>query len=157
MANQIAVLKLVLDELGLDQIISTMDDRIEIQKAVCLIQEGGLHLGYSYNWYVRGPYSPSLASDYYALAQADGSTTANLVLTDFAKRVVDYVRPLMNKPEQFPLGRVYWLELLASIIYLRKRLRLSDDATREKILQSKPALHPHFDLANEKLTSLELL
>ncbi|WP_128892925.1 hypothetical protein [Erythrobacter sp. HKB08] len=158
MTEQTDVLKLVLNELEMSHGISTMDDRIGIQKVVCLVQEAGLQLGYSYNWYVRGPYSPSLASDYYALAQNGAENGGQkLVLTDFAKSVVQKVRPLLDPPEEFTLGRVYWLELLASILYLRKRLRMTDEASRAKIQLSKATLHPYYDLANNALNELDFL
>lgn len=158
MTEQTDVLKLVLSELGMSHVINTMDDRIGIQKVVCMVQEAGLQLGYSYNWYVRGPYSPSLASDYYAIAQNGAEHSGQkLVLTEYARSVVLKVQPLLDPPEEFNLGRVYWLELLASILYLRKRLRMSDDAASAKIQLSKPALHPYYKLASDALTGLGFL
>ena len=40
----------------------TFDERLVSQKKVFLLQEMGVDIGYSYNWYVRGPYSPDLAT-----------------------------------------------------------------------------------------------
>lgn len=157
MAEQIDVLKLVLNELGMGATISTMDERIEIQKAICMVQEAGVQLGYSYNWYVRGPYSPALAADYYSLAHAEQRPAQNLILTDVARDVVSKVKNLMNVPPTFPLPRVYWLELLASVLYLRKRLRLSEAASETKIRNSKPALYNYMHIANAALRHAGLL
>lgn len=157
MAEQIDILKLVLDELGMSTSITTMNDRIAIQKAVCMVQEAGLQLGYSFNWYVRGPYSPSLASDYYNLSSMKGGAGKNLVLADFAKLAVEKIKPLISPPADVPLQQVFWMELLASIAYLRRRLRLSDEATRNKIELSKPNLFPHYERARDALASEGLL
>lgn len=154
MADQTTVLQLVLDQLGMGNTISTMDDRIAIQKIVCLTQEAGLQLGYSFNWYVRGPYSPALASDYYQLAAARASIEANakkFSLKDSAVSATGKVALVASVPAGAGLDRVNWLELLASIVFLMKRYRLSVEATKEKIEKSKPALYPHFDLAYSTL------
>lgn len=55
-------LKLVLDHLGISPDVSTLQNRICIQKAIFLAKYAGVDLGYSYNWYVHGPYSPELTS-----------------------------------------------------------------------------------------------
>lgn len=150
MAEQTTVLQLVLNQLQLQNSISTIDDRIAIQKVVCLTQEAGLQLGYSFNWYVRGPYSPGLAADYYQLASMRQSVEVdaqNFVLTGAAMAAVTRVAQLLNTPSQVGLDRVRWLELLASIAFLVKRHRLSLEAARNKIQISKPALYPYFNNA----------
>ena len=150
MADQITVLQLVLNQLHLGNSISTIDERIALQKVVCLTQEAGLQLGYGFNWYVRGPYSPALASDYYQLAGARGDVEAQaqqFILTETAQAAVDKVARVLNPPAGTPLDRVRWLELVASISFLTKRYRLSLEATRQKIQTSKPTLAPYFDSA----------
>lgn len=154
MVEQTTVLQLVLDELDLGNSISTIADRIALQKVVCLIQEAGLQLGYSFNWYVRGPYSPALASDYYQLAGARDlieSQAKQFVLTDAAKAATDKVMALLDPPTEVNLDRVSWLELAASIAFLVKRYRFSIPAAKKKIDVSKPALAPYFDAAVERL------
>ena len=154
MAEQTTVLQLVLDRLQVGNTISTIDDRIAIQKIVCLTQEAGLQLGYSFNWYVRGPYSPALASDYYQIAAARDAVEADtkqFVLTEVAATAVQKVSAVLNVPQEVGLDRVRWLELLASIAFLMKRYRLPLAATRQKIQQSKPALYPYFDHAEQAL------
>lgn len=155
MAEQTTVLQLVLNSLQLENSISTISDRIALQKVVCLTQEAGLQLGYSFSWYVRGPYSPALASDYYQLAGIRASVEADaqkFVLTDSAISAVNKVAAILNPPVGVHLERVGWLELAASIIFLIKRHRLSIEATRAKINSSKPTLAPYFDNA---ITSLQ--
>lgn len=154
MADQVTVLQLVLGRLQLGNSISTIDDRIALQKVVCLTQEAGLQLGYSFNWYVRGPYSPALASDYYQLAgarQAVESEAKKFVLTDAASAAINKVAAILDVPQGVALGRVQWLELAASIAFLMKKHRLGLHAAKTKIEKSKPQLWPHFDMAADRL------
>ena len=156
MAQQTTVLQLVLNELGLENAISTINERIALQKVVCLVQEAGLQLGYSYNWYMRGPYSPSLASDYYQIAadqKGIDQDAAKFTLTAPARAAVKKVEGLLNPPQDVSLDRVGWLELLASIAFLKRRYRLPPEAAKNKIESSKPTLFPYFDNANQALES----
>lgn len=154
MAEQTTVLQLVLNELQLDSSISTINDRITLQKVVCLAQEAGLQLGYGFNWYVRGPYSPSLASDYYQLAGSEEAAQAEagrFHLTDAAKAAIAKVALIFSVPQGVALDQVRWLELCASIAFLMKRYRLSAAAAKKKIELSKAPLAPYFDDALQKL------
>ena len=160
MADQLTVLQLVLDHLNLDGNISTIDDRIAIQKAVCLTQEAGLQLGYGFNWYVRGPYSPSLTSDYYQIAGSRSAVEKDaqkFTLTASALRSLSKVQAVFNPPVGCPLGRVQWLELLASVAFLVRRYQMSKEAAEEKIRISKPVLHPYFKKAYKALKDAEFL
>ena len=159
MADQTTVLQLVLDELGGAE-IATKDDRIAIQKLVCLVQEAGLQLGYSYNWYVRGPYSPSLTGDYYQLASNQAAVAADAqeyALSGPARGAVQKVVAIAEPPAQFDRSKVYWLELIASIVFLVRRYRMSKDAARAKIVASKPHLANHFDLGYDRLAGAGFL
>ena len=153
MADQLATLQLVLDEFDVGE-IATIDHRIEIQKLICLAQNAGLQLGYGFNWYVRGPYSPSLTSDYYQVASSRDhiqKQTQNFVLTAASLTAIEKVKTLMVVPAGIGLTRVQWLELLASIVYLRKSYNLSKDPVRNKIQQLKVHLAPYFEPAYSTL------
>jgi len=47
--------------------ISTLKDRIKAQKCQYLAQVFSVSPGYSYNLYIRGPYSPDLAKDLFSI------------------------------------------------------------------------------------------
>ena len=47
--------------------MSSFSGRLLFQKTVQLLQSFGIDLGYRYNWYLRGPYSPDLAKDGFEL------------------------------------------------------------------------------------------
>jgi len=59
------------EELDFDFDVESFHDKIELQKLVYISEFFGFDHGYSYNRYVRGPYSPGLAEDYYALEDDD--------------------------------------------------------------------------------------
>ena len=40
--------------------MDTFDGRLGFQKTIHLLQSFGIDLGYYYNWYLRGPYCPTL-------------------------------------------------------------------------------------------------
>ena len=50
--------------------IDTFEDRLKLQKIVYIAHYFGVDLGYTFNEYIRGPYSPELADDYYELNES---------------------------------------------------------------------------------------
>jgi hypothetical protein len=48
---------------------SDFNDRLILQKTVYLMEQFGLNIGYHFSWYLRGPYSPSLARDAYTVVK----------------------------------------------------------------------------------------
>jgi hypothetical protein len=60
-------LKLALDALGLKLSLNEFNDRLALQKSIYLVQAGGVHLGYTYGWYLRGPYSRDLTRDAFSV------------------------------------------------------------------------------------------
>ncbi|KDN96511.1 hypothetical protein, partial [Hydrogenovibrio marinus] len=85
-----------------------------LQKAVFLAQLLGVDLGYRYNWYVRGPYSPDLASDYYRFT--DLGDYENVDFAENVKERIAHVRELLEYQKEEHKGD--WLEALASIAFL---------------------------------------
>src|SRR2546428_11423068 len=53
------------------------EKRLEFQKTIYLLQEGGADLGYQFGWYKHGPYSSSLADDAYVLATLPSEVLAS--------------------------------------------------------------------------------
>jgi uncharacterized protein YwgA len=114
-------LKLTLDGLGVPTRLSSFSDRIVLQKAVYLAQAAGVQLGYQYNWYLRGPYSPSLTRDAFAIVAeldqaANDSEGWNLDPT--SKQRLSRMKKLLESLETTELARK--LELLASVHFLRQ-------------------------------------
>ena len=133
MDSTLNVLKLFLDELGLGAEIGKLDDRILLQKAVYLGQLHGADLGYRYGWYLRGPYCPTLAADYYQLSEA--LQTESIDLTDkrlhpVLREQAQKARPLLDLPDGVDLWRPEWLELLASVHFLQRISRMTPEDAR---------------------------
>jgi uncharacterized protein YwgA len=68
--GQLQVLRAVMEALGYNASIATVEERKRRQKAVYLAQIFGVDLGYRYGWYLMGPYSTALARDYYRLRES---------------------------------------------------------------------------------------
>lgn len=144
MSNNLLALKLLLENFGVNTDISNVDLRKEKQKAVYLAKIEGADLGYSYGWYVRGPYSPSLTADYYELSRQEvgtGQLRADLQAAVERARNKYY----LTSPAEFPIHN--WLELLASLHYLRKTSKYDAEKARQTIRDKKPHLTEHIAAA----------
>jgi uncharacterized protein YwgA len=153
-------LKLFLDALGISPEISTLEDRKRVQKAVYIGQEaGGVDLGYSYGWYLLGPYSPELTQDYFTLNDDlingdEGYKRYKLVEPLLGK--LDNIKSLMEVPQEADLPQEDWLELVASIVYLMKE-RNDVERTRAKLSQKKGHLMGCFEVAFDLLKEQRLI
>jgi uncharacterized protein YwgA len=142
MQPKLTALERVLDALGVEPEIETVDDRKRVQKAIYLGQRAGVDLGYRYGWYKKGPYSPRLTRDYYALAEAldigESAGTAKLKPSEATK--LRRIRPLFAVPAGVALSPEDWLELVASVDYLKRVSKVSDADAKKVIRDQKPTL-----------------
>ena len=123
--QQIGV-KLAIDGLGLPFQIRTFRDRLIMQKAVYLAQAAGVNLGYYYQWYLYGPYSPSLTRDEYAIAadiSAGLDESEGWNLDDISSQRLERIRDIFAEPDRDKLAQK--LELLASVHFLIDRRQVS--------------------------------
>ena len=149
-------LKLFLDELGIRFSIGTLDDRKRVQKAVYLGQLSGVDLGYRFGWYIMGPYCPALTRDYFTLAEALGSDDTDWkgkTLKAAAKERLAVISPLLPVPENIGLDEEDWLELVASVHFLRTVSKLNDEDLNKTLKREKPHLHPFLSSAKDILTA----
>lgn len=58
----------VLQALGVEPNVADFRSRVRLQKLVYLLQRMSLDLGFSFRWYLHGPYSPDLAEGLFELA-----------------------------------------------------------------------------------------
>lgn len=84
-----AFVKTLDDRIGLEFTSGSFEKRLKLQKLVYLAKYFGLDLGYDYNLYLHGPYSPSLADDYYSLPDAAEVDLTELREDDFFDLVGD--------------------------------------------------------------------
>lgn len=110
----------------------TLADRVIIQKKIYLIQELGIDLGYSYNWYIKGPYSPDLTS--YVYENLDELVTADFskhTLTPGVLSELGVVNNLeLDRPQNLTTSQ--WYELLASLHYIYKNFFVLNEEDRKK-------------------------
>jgi len=159
METKLLVLKLFLDTLGVDDSIDTVDDRKRVQKAVYLGQLSGVDLGYQYGWYRMGPYCPSLTRDYYALESdlaAGALNPKNQALNAAAVERLKTIAPLLHPP-MADVSQEDWLELLASVHFLRTASNQSDAEALATLKKQKPHVADHFAVAVDVLKKNKLL
>ena len=120
---------LALEEAGIPVRVGQVDERLLLQKGVYLLQEAGVHLGYRYRWYLRGPYSTGLANDVFFLASQTQSVKKELAswqLDGESKGRISAVKKLFSSKE---LGKlVKHLELVASVLYMIRVRQAGADA-----------------------------
>lgn len=159
MDQRLVTLKLVLDELGVAPDIGRLDDRKRIQKAVYLGQRAGVDLGYRFGWYLMGPYSPALTRDYFALADAISSGDEefeSFSLRGAAKEALRRAAPIFEKPSAVELAPEAWLEVLASLDYLRRVSKLPPAEARAALADRKPHLSAYIAYAEQVLQDAHL-
>lgn len=119
MSDSRMVLSKCLSILGLSRPdMEDFDERLRLQKIVYLLWAYGISLGYGFNWYVRGPYSPKLASDGYALDDEVFEMGSRIRFNN-EEGVVESLnnfKEILGEKINDPL----YLEILASLHYIKK-------------------------------------
>ena len=148
-------LKLFLDELGIPFDVQTLDDRKRVQKAVYLGQKlSGVDLGYTFGWYIMGPYCPSLTRDYFDLAEVLGAGDSDCEgksLRESARKKLAIVKPVLQVPQDISLPLEDWLELVASLHFLKAISKLSDQESYEILRKEKSHVYGFSNRAKEIL------
>jgi len=119
MSDSRLVLSKCLGILGLSRPdMENFDERLRLQKIVYLLWAYGISLEYGFNWYVRGPYSPKLASDGYALDDELYERGKGIRFNDEVNVVesLNAFKELLGDKIKDPL----YLEILASLHYIKK-------------------------------------
>ena len=118
---------------GLD--LSSFSERLLLQKRMFLLSMSGIDLGHVYTWYIRGPYSPSLTRDAFAVQEARGvGGTATVSLPPALVERLDYVRRQFGDA----WNDARKMELLASLSYLAKKYQTNDaDSLSDKLTSLK--------------------
>jgi uncharacterized protein YwgA len=106
---------------------SSLEARLKVQKAVFLLKSLNVKpfSGYGFNLYIRGPYSPSLAADYYGL---EGVSATPVDLSGLEKTVRWFVSHDAD-----------WLEVASSIMSIKERYpEAKPEETYSVLSLSKP-------------------
>jgi uncharacterized protein YwgA len=143
------LLKLVLDEAGAGGLsLDTFADRLSLQKRIYLIQLTGIDFGYRYNWYLRGPYCPPLTRDAFLLkdeVEAEEKDYTDYELTDGTIEKIGTAHRIWDLPDGIHVSSEDWLELLASLHYLKHIAYWpGNNVTKDSIFQKLVEAKPHF-------------
>jgi uncharacterized protein YwgA len=88
-----------LRELRFKPDVDKFQDRLVIQKTVCLLEMMGLDIGYHFSLYVRGPYSPSLTNDLYSNRNEVNNLKTNYSPDDEEKKKLSTFSEISNNLE----------------------------------------------------------
>lgn len=141
--NRLLALYAILRKIGTPIDLSTFRNRLILQKEVYLIQEAGNNLGYSFGWYLSGPYESELTRDLYRLQELIAVSKPDELETKGAAANEDLLRKAQGLIHDLEKeGDIaYWLELASSLHFLAKHAypRPPDPKQTIDILQaSKP-------------------
>jgi hypothetical protein len=151
------LLKLTLREfenLGLNVSINTFNGRKNVQKLVYLLQKDGFPFSYFFRWYIRGPYSPALTTDFFNVAQDAPEYYEQLangyrLHEALVQRITTVLEPLRKSGLIDDSGESMarsdleeGLELAASARYLVEEEGYSPDEAAKVLHERKPQI-PH--------------
>ena len=112
------------------------DDRLKLQKLGYLAQSLGASGGFTFSWYLRGPYSSSLTKMLYG-AEEVGLLGKKQNLSKNEKKIVDNLEKLLGNN----LDNPRMLELYASVWYLLPKREITDEDVKyvfDRIKDEKP-------------------
>jgi len=125
-----AVFRKLLDK---DLDMGDYKNRLIVQKMTYMLKFILNRFDYSFSWYVRGPYSPTLTSE--AFKFDDNSAVENYEFDDNEKYAIERIRCLFNVRDENA-----W-ELFASILYMLKENNVTD---KDKLVFMVHSLKPWF-------------
>lgn len=139
---------------GCDFSYGDFDQRLEMQKAIYLLQDMGVPVGdYGFRWYRHGPYSQSLQDDMY---YENSRQCETVCLSKEHADSVNKLYRLINSGEKNDYTTSQWVECLASLHYLKENL-LSFSATKEDIVAALEQKKPHLDDHRTNVNALKLV
>ena len=123
--------------IGRDLKIHTFNDRLAIQKGCYILNSWGFGPKYRFNMYVHGPYSTSLASDYYKI----GDITFRE--TNVPESTIRELKGIFDKG-------LNYAEAYATVLMIKSS---NPDATYDRIFKRALELKPHLSKEVEEACS----
>lgn len=105
-----------------DVSLDKFNDRLRLQKLGYLSQVLGASGGFTFSWYLRGPYSSTLTKTLYG-AEEVGLLGKKQTLKDEEKKIVTNLKKLLGNKLDSP----HLLELYASVWYLLPKRNVSKE------------------------------
>lgn len=129
------------------------EDRLEMQKAVYLLQNMGISVGdYRFMWYKHGPYSQTLQND---ILNWHGVDDININFSADAKKEIETLKNAIFK-EGLEYSECQWVECLGSLHYIKENL-LPSSAEDETILNVLKEKKPHLNNNKDNKIALQTL
>ena len=120
MDRQQILLGKVLESADLRLNVGTFDERLILQKAVYMLQSAGVHLGYRFRWYLRGPYSPEMTAGAFGIVGEGDAGRKELrgwKLDSETQERIERIKPLLASVGD-KATQARRMELLASTLFL---------------------------------------
>ena len=139
---------------GSDFDYGKFEQRLEMQKAVYLLQDMGVPVGnYGFRWYQHGPYSQSLQDDMFYESRRK---CKNIMISKEYVESIEQLRKLIieNMPGEY--SRSFWVECMASIHYLKDNV-LHFGATDEEVVEELERRKPHLSNHEINLSACRLV
>lgn len=102
------------------------NDRLLMQKGCYILNDWGYGPYYKYNLYIRGPYSPYLADDYYELKSVGDNT-------DIPEQAIKDLSVILNRG-------IDYTEAYATVLLVKNN---NPNRTKEEILKKTLDIKPH--------------
>ena len=129
------------------------ESRLEMQKAVYLLQNMGISVGdYKFIWYKHGPYSQTLQNDILSL---QGEKNINVEFSSDAQREINALKKAISK-KGLKYNKCQWVECLGSLQYIKDSI-LPSSVNDEKILNELTTRKPHLNNTEENKMALHTL
>jgi len=156
MRNIDIVRGIIFKQLGIGK--EDFSERLISQKKVFMLGKFGVDLGFSYNWYIHGPYSPELTTYIYE----NLNILNELDCSDYSlnPEVTEKIETVNNFKKDIPkrMDEASWYELLASIVYLNERTLKRADSLYEELVKFKPQFtRENFNDAEKVLEAEKIL
>lgn len=121
---------------------SDFDQRMQMQKAVYLLQDMGVPVGdYGFRWYKHGPYSQTLHDDMFF---ENGRTALAFPLHREYSEKIHKLRDVISSTQRGSYTIAQWVECLASLHYLKENM-LDFNATDREVVAELERRKTHLD------------
>ena len=138
---------------GKDFQSNVFEDRLEMQKAVYLLQNMGISVGdYRFMWYKHGPYSQTLQNDILSLQNAK---KVNIDFSADAKKEISSLKTAFFK-DGLEYNMCQWVECLGSLQYIKDSI-LPSSVDEETILSELKSKKPNLNNIKDNKIALQTL
>ena len=139
---------------GKDFSYGNFDQRLEMQKAVYLLQDMGVPIGdYGFRWYQHGPYSQNLQDDMYY--ESSRKCEDIQLSKEYADRI-DKLRSVIFDTCKGDYSISNWVECLASLHYLRENV-LTFGANENDVVSELERRKPHLSHHQTNIAAYHLV